>query len=1180
MYIKRLEIDGFKSYSKLQVIDGFDTQFNAITGLNGTGKSNILDSICFVLGITNLTHIRAGQLHDLVYKQGQAGINKATVTITFDNRDKKHGPIGYHHCDEITIRRQIIVNGRNSYTINGSTATNSKVSDFFRSVGLNVNNPHFLIMQGRITKVLNMKPHEILGMIEEAAGTKLYEAKRIFALNTINKKQTKVDEIEKLIAEDILPQLQQLQKDKQNFLEYNNCDREIERQERKLTAYTYYASLLNAEECEKQAAEKAGEIEALGGELREIEEVLEQQQADLTNAEEAKKKRHAEAFAKLEEAVAAELAKIEACDEEKRECKESFGESLTEYEEKRKSLDAEIKEMKKKEAALTKWENEIGSKEQAFKTAEELAIKAREKLNAVAQGMTTDDSGNAISVEEQITGYRSKLKEIAAEVSTAEEKKKRILPELKKKKAEYEQMAKKNSAESSELKAREVEVKNYRQELSSITYDEDADTKNRDTLATYQQEVHQMQIKLNILHQKNPRIHFTYKDPFAGFNRDDVRGCIATLFRIKDPKYALALEIAAGSFLYHVVVKDKHTARLIVETGLPHRRTFVPWTEVVPRHYDDIGKRFRRAQDLARKFKGENMMLALDLIEYDPIYQKVFELVFGGILICDTIHCAKEVVYDSQVKLRAVTARGDDLKPTGTMSGGAPDRRGPILMDLIDYTTFKSEIAWKQAEVEKLGKEVAKYDKVRGRYSELKDKLERASARLEALKESFKDGPLQQLSEEIKVLEKDLPECDALLREMTKQAKELNDRINAYEERKRNEQAFIEKAKKTAQKESDAAEKRLELAKRDFEKLSDSLTSTRGTLATMKEQIAKEEEVLSNSKKLVEEFNDMIAAIEERRKVAEEGHKSAVAALKKFEKELKEYDKDIKMHQDKVDATNKKIVKLKSKQSAMETDIQKFKEDAVAYKKLAHQKVKAHPWISDDMSHFGKKNTEYDFTGYTQEKASKDIADMKARKNELGKNLNTRAMSVLSQVEEQVMGLQQKKNQIALDKQKLLDTIAMLDEKKTREIHKAHEQVNKDFGNIFSTLLPGASAKVEPPPGKTVEQGLEVKVAFNGKWKDSLQELSGGQRSLVALSLVLAMLKFRPAPIYILDEVDAALDLSHTQNIGHMIKKHFTTSQFIIVSLKEGMFNHANVLYRTKFCDGTSQVTRTTNKSS
>lgn len=105
--------------------------------------------------------------------------------------------------------------------------------------------------------------------------------------------------------------------------------------------------------------------------------------------------------------------------------------------------------------------------------------------------------------------------------------------------------------------------------------------------------------------------------------------------------------------------------------------------------------------------------------------------------------------------------------------------------------------------------------------------------------------------------------------------------------------------------------------------------------------------------------------------------------------------------------------------------------------------------------------------------------------------------------------------------------------------------------------------------------GLEVRVAFAGVWKQSLTELSGGQRSLLALSLVLAMLLYKPAPIYILDEVDAALDLSHTQNIGRMIDKHFPQSQFIVVSLKEGMFNNANVIFRTKFVDGVSTVTRT-----
>jgi structural maintenance of chromosome 2 len=128
--------------------------------------------------------------------------------------------------------------------------------------------------------------------------------------------------------------------------------------------------------------------------------------------------------------------------------------------------------------------------------------------------------------------------------------------------------------------------------------------------------------------------------------------------------------------------------------------------------------------------------------------------------------------------------------------------------------------------------------------------------------------------------------------------------------------------------------------------------------------------------------------------------------------------------------------------------------------------------------------------------------------------------------------------------------------------------VNGDFGAIFSTLLPGSNAKLRPPDGQTIHDGLVIHVALGDVWKPSLLELSGGQRSLVALSLVLALLLFKPAPLYILDEVDAALDLSHTQNIGTMIRKHFTQSQFVVVSLKEGMFNNANVIFRTKFVDG------------
>lgn len=129
------------------------------------------------------------------------------------------------------------------------------------------------------------------------------------------------------------------------------------------------------------------------------------------------------------------------------------------------------------------------------------------------------------------------------------------------------------------------------------------------------------------------------------------------------------------------------------------------------------------------------------------------------------------------------------------------------------------------------------------------------------------------------------------------------------------------------------------------------------------------------------------------------------------------------------------------------------------------------------------------------------------------------------------------------DKTKIEQAIALMDQRKTDTIIKAHQQVTRDFGSIFGTLLPGANAELRPQLGKTVLDGLEVKVSLGGVWKENMGELSGGQRSLAALSLILAMLLFKPAPLYILDEVDAALDESHTQNIGNMIKSHFKQSQ-------------------------------------
>jgi structural maintenance of chromosome 2 len=182
---------------------------------------------------------------------------------------------------------------------------------------------------------------------------------------------------------------------------------------------------------------------------------------------------------------------------------------------------------------------------------------------------------------------------------------------------------------------------------------------------------------------------------------------------------------------------------------------------------------------------------------------------------------------------------------------------------------------------------------------------------------------------------------------------------------------------------------------------------------------------------------------------------------------------------------------------------------------------------------------------------------------------------MIEKAEGEYTELLRKRKVVENDKKKIETVIENLDVKKKVELERTWRKVNRDFGSIFSTLLPGTSAKLEPPEGMEVWEGLEVKIAFGDIWKQSLSELSGGQRSLIALSLILALLLYKPAPMYILDEVDAALDLSHTQNIGNMLKTHFSQSQFIVVSLKEGMFNNANVIFRTKFVDGVSTVSRT-----
>jgi structural maintenance of chromosome 2 len=255
--------------------------------------------------------------------------------------------------------------------------------------------------------------------------------------------------------------------------------------------------------------------------------------------------------------------------------------------------------------------------------------------------------------------------------------------------------------------------------------------------------------------------------------------------------------------------------------------------------------------------------------------------------------------------------------------------------------------------------------------------------------------------------------------------------------------------------------------------------------------------------------------------------------------------------------------------------VSKHQKDTSNAEKQIQLLTSKHTWIDDDKQYFGVKGGDYDFDVNDPSDASSELKSLESEQSSLEKKINKKVLSMIDKAESEYSELMRKRKVVENDKKKIESVIEELDAKKKTELERTWKKVNGDFGSIFSTLLNGASAKLEPPEGMQAWEGLEVKVGFGGVWKESLSELSGGQRSLIALSLILSLLLFKPAPMYILDEVDAALDLSHTQNIGDMLKTHFSQSQFIVVSLKEGMFNNANVIFRTKFVDGVSTVSRT-----
>lgn len=672
------------------------------------------------------------------------------------------------------------------------------------------------------------------------------------------------------------------------------------------------------------------------------------------------------------------------------------------------------------------------------------------------------------------------------------------------------------------------------------------------------------------------RLNFDYTNPTPNFDRSKVKGLAAQLITLPEEHYdkSTALEIAAGGKLFNVVVENEMIGKDLLKNGkLKKRVTLIPLNKISP--FTLHPRKLEAAQRLA----PGKVRTALSLVGYEEEVAKAIAYVFNDTLVCDDADTARKVTFAKDILTKSVTLEGDVYDPSGTLSGGSAPTGNRILVDVQELLQVEGKFKDAQARLASLEREEERNRKARESWKQLARELEIKEHELKLLEEQVVGSNASRIAtqvEEAKQLIIDLQtavqtakdkqaaaqvECQNLERDMAEFKNNKEGKIEELKASISKQKASLQKhavTVKVQQKEHHTATLELEQLESDLEGERKKLAEARSGIESMRVELQK--------------LNEQVSRRENAHAQAAVKLEEELATLGRFDTELKELERVIK---EKKESISQAEITLKEIEHAV-GNLQKEKvtagNDIVKLQKL-------HPWIEEDKDQFQVEGSQY-------HPGQRDIGDLNLKVKELAasqtgmkKKINPTVMNMIDTVEKREVDLKKMLMTVMKDKEKIEKTIEELDRYKRDALQKTWEKVDGDFGGIFAELLPGNFAKLQPPDGQDLIQGLEVKVRLGTVWKQSLTELSGGQRSLIALSLIMALLQFKPAPMYILDEIDAALDLSHTQHIGQLFRTRFKGSQFIVVSLKEGLFTNANVLFRARFRDGTSIVERTAQRS-
>ncbi len=1162
MYLKKLELQGFKSFADKTVLE-FMPGITTVIGPNGSGKSNISDAIRWVLGEQSMKSLRGSKTEDVIFAgtQNRKSLGFAEVSMVMDNSDQKL-PIEYN---EVTITRKLYRSGESGYYINKTPCRLKDVLELFMDTGIGKDG-YSIIGQGKIDEILSNKSEERRHIFEEAAGIVKYRVRKAESEKKLEQTKLNLLRINDIISEieaNIEPTKIQAEKAKEYLrlrdelksieigLFIHNINDYKKRIEEVINDQDIYNTQLVREN------ERLSNIQELKEKLRASLDNITEQIEKMQNLgfENEKKKEQIKAdininlekinnnnanFERLEKEIIENDERLKVLEEEINQ-KNDKKTNLTE------NKDKFVKELEEKEAELKKLTDKMSEKELDMETkkkkVEDNTDEKYEISNAISTLKANVENSNSRKkvVEEEIEVNISELDSSRMQKSEISQKFAEIEAKREKIKGDLNKIDEKRKESDAKLKEYDLKINQCESEIRM------KDSRMKFLIETEKEKEGYIRSVKSILQDCEKDISL----------KKGVHGVIANLISV--PKeYETAIEMCLGQSMQNIVTDTEEDAKKLVEHLRKFnlgRASFLPITSVK-------GKKLE-------KIKSERGVIGIasDLVKFDKKYEQIVLSLLGRTLIVDTMDNAIAMARKNSYGFRIVTLQGDVLNPSGAISGGSVSTKTVnILGRSREIEELKKTIADLEKKVEKLKKDKSEYEssiedlleEIEGLENELKDieivyatekqrvsSIEEAVSKVEKRLEKLRDEK-KSIEEQLKINEQTQNDLNEKISAIDEENKKLSEEIEEFSNHNKETQTIVDdlnfditnlKISVSSFDESEASINEIvERINNDIENLKQSTENKKEQKIKLTEENDKLEEL---NIKLNEEAENLLKEVSNSGTKVEELKNDRITKNQKLE----EAEENFTGQMEKIDDLKEQVNKADVKKSKYEVELEQ-----IISKMWEEYEITP----NDPGEYEEPKNV-----AEVQRQVNKIRGEMK----ELG-SVNIDSIEEYKKLKERYDFMNEQRLDLETTMAKLRNVITDMTAVMKKQFEDRFRVINKNFSEVFVELFGGGKAELKlTDEDNILESGIEIEVQPPGKKLQNMMLLSGGERAFTAIALLFAILKINPAPFCVLDEIEAALDDVNVYRFAEYLKKFAKESQFLVITHRKGTMEAANTVY-------------------